>query len=137
MFVTWPSGVFASVEAPIVTCTLDAGALGRSLRSVAQEARANDRSFEVRRIEAAADAVGCHIVVLGKADQKTRRSVAAALRGKSTLTVAATREFTDEGGIVGMAMHKGKVAFEVNNRIARSSDLSISSRILGLATAVH
>ena len=137
MFVTWPSDSFASAEAPIVMCTLDAGALAQSLQSVAPKARANDRSFEVRRIESAVDADGCHILVLGKADQRTRRRVATTLRGRSTLTVAAAREFTDEGGIVGMAMHKGKVAFEVNNRIARSSDLSISSRVLGLATAVH
>ncbi len=137
IFVTWPDGAFQDTESPIVTCALDAPDIARSLESVASEATANGRAFKIRRIERAKQANGCHMIVIGSGTRRMQRGLARQLRGKGRLTVATSRLFVEEGGVVGMEMYGGKVTFEVNNRNAKGAELAISSRLLRLASAVH
>ena len=137
IFVKWPETAFVDSEAPIVTCALNAPKIARSLDSLAADTTVKGRHFEIRRIEAAADTEGCHMVVLGSGNRRSQRSVARQLNTKGLLTVATSRAFAEDGGMVGMEMHKGRIAFEVNNGSAKNADLMISSRLLRLASFVH
>ncbi len=77
------------------------------------------------------------MIVIGSGTRRMQRGLARQLRGKGRLTVATSRLFVEEGGMVGMEMYGGKVTFEVNNRNAKGAELAISSRLLRLASAVH
>lgn len=137
LFVRWPKSAFTDAEAPIVTCALDAPEIARSLEGAAREAKVKGRDFEIRRIDEAAQAAGCHIIVIGAGARDAQRALARQLRNKGQLTVATSRYFAEDGGMVGMEMFEGRIAFEVNNHVAKSADLIISSRLLKLASYVH
>jgi hypothetical protein len=137
LYVEWPADAFADPDAPIVIGILDDEQLATALGAAVIDTKAKGRSFEVRPLAAVEEADTCHIVVLGSNRRYDLRRTARELRGKSILTIASSPNFAKDGGILSMEMHRGKVAFEVNNRTAKKSDIKISSRLLRLASNVH
>ena len=137
IFVTWPEAAFTTGDAPIVTCALEAPRIAQSLEDIAPNAQVRGRAFEVRRIDDVAQVDGCHIVLIGSGKRRSQRDLTRQLRGKSLLTVAISKHFAEDGGMIGIEMHKGRVAFEVNYRKAKKADLTISSKFLRLASQVH
>jgi hypothetical protein len=137
LYVEWPADAFASPDAPVVIGILEDVPFADELASIVVDETVKNRALEVRRLASAAEAEGCHIVVLGSERRSALRRVARDLRGKSILTVAASRDFAKDGGMLSMEMYRGKVAFEVNYRTAKQSDIKISDRLLKLASNVH
>ena len=58
------------------------------------------------------------------------------LKEKSILTVADMPNAADEGVMLNMIMRQNRMTFEANLRAARHNGLSISSKLMRLATRV-
>jgi YfiR/HmsC-like len=54
----------------------------------------------------------------------------------SILTVGESKEFLQQGGMIGFVLRDQRVQFAVNNKAANAAGLHISARLLGVATAV-
>jgi len=136
-FVDWPEGSFDSNVAPIMVGVLGKDPFGGKLSEVLAKASAHGRRYELRPIESVEDVGGLHILILAETNRSSLRKVARKLKGESVLTIARSFPFAEDGGIVGMEIYRGKVAFEVNNRTAKKSKLKISSKLLRLASNVY
>ena len=137
LFVKWPDGSFASDDAPIRVGILGQDRNQGALKRVLATAKTRGRGYEVQPVSNIEQAGQYHILVVNERRARNLRKIARDLRGKSVLSIARSFPFAEDGGILGIEMYKGKVAFEVNNRAAQTANLKISSRLLRLATTVY
>jgi hypothetical protein len=100
-----------------------AGLDGRSL---------GDRSIEVRAIDPGG-MQGCDAIYLGSADAGEVRQV----RRDGLLIIGDGPAFIGVGGMIGLVRMGNQVRFEVNNRAARQSGITISSKLLRLAARIE
>jgi hypothetical protein len=136
-YVDWPEGSFAGQDDPIRVGALGEDAFVDGLISHLAQSTAGARGFETIQLAGIEDAETVHIIVVAKSGRSTLRKIARQLKGKAVLSIAPSFTFAENGGILGMEIYRGKIAFEVNNRAAREADLRISSRVLRLASTVY
>jgi hypothetical protein len=92
------------------------------------------RTLGIRKISTPADIPGCSLVFVGGSD---RRRIEAAVQASSTqpiLTLGESDRFMTSGGMIGLLVHDGRVAVQINLPAAQAAHLTISSRLLRLAT---
>jgi hypothetical protein len=130
-FSTWPNARFASTTSPVVLCVRQqhrlAGALssldGRPVGSRALSVRVTS-DFDSR----------CHAAVIHNNDASPANL--AALASDGVLTIGESPGFAAHGAI-GLFTVGRQIRFEINNRVARSAGVTLSSRLLRLAAAVR
>jgi hypothetical protein len=133
-FVTWPEGVFAGADAPIVLCVMGADPFARTLRGVVAAQRVDGRSFEVRRLGDPNSARRCHAVyVAGFRAADTVRAV----RGAPVLTVTDGAIGDNVRGIIHFVIVEDRVRFHIDDARAAEGRLFLSSRLLSLAVSVR
>ncbi|HEX8949494.1 MAG TPA: YfiR family protein [Dissulfurispiraceae bacterium] len=140
LFVEWPAKAFASSDSPFVVCVLGKDPFGPYLQQEVGEARVGTHPVEIRRMEKAENARGCHMVFISRSEESRLKQVLAPLRNTSVLIVSDTgdtSEFCRQGGMVGLVMDDGKVRFELNSKAAEQAGLKIDSRLKRIATSAE
>lgn len=94
-------------------------------------------SLRVLHPELPAAASECQIVYIGKAYAHRLHEVMPALQGKPVLTVSDIGGFTASGGMIGFLVINNRVRFEINTAAAENAGLTISSKLLTLATSIR
>jgi hypothetical protein len=89
----------------------------------------------VRRLRALAGAGKCNIVFVARPGPAQRQNLAV-LAKTGVVTVGDAEGFAQDGGIIGMVVRNEHVELEINLRAAQESGITISSRLLALATIV-
>lgn len=79
---------------------------------------------------------GCAAVFIAPSSIGALPQILAALRDRPVLTVADSPGAARRGVVLNMSVVQGKVAFEVNLKAARAAHLTLSSKVLRLATEV-
>jgi hypothetical protein len=134
-FVEWPSSAFAGQDAPVVVCVIGADPFGDVLEETLRGRTVLGRPVSVKRLTDAAD--GCHVAFIAYSEQKRVDDLIDRLGGTPSLTVSDIERFTDRGGIVGLATDGDRVRFDVNVSAAERASLTISARVLALASIVR
>lgn len=78
----------------------------------------------------------CHIAYISKSYEGRLAEVLTALREMPILTVSDIESFTARGGIIQLRLLDNRVRFDINTVAASDAGLSISSKLLSLATIV-
>lgn len=131
-FVEWPGGALGAAGRPFTICITAQESFGRALDEVVRGQRINGRSITVRRMTAAGDAIGCHILFVGSNGDP---AILTAATGLPVLTVSDTAYVP--GSMIKFVMKNGRVRFEIDDALARANGLNISSKLLNLAVAVE
>lgn len=111
-------------------CVASVSGEGAALRSFSGR-RAGSRTVSVRTVRAGAYS-GCDVVYLDSGDRDQIQRATA--RGR--LVIGNGRNFIDNGGTVGLVQSGGQVRFQLNLGAASESQISISSRLIRLASRV-
>lgn len=127
-FVEFPPG---SVGNSLQLC-VKRGVAGGDQLSLLQGKSAGVRRISVRSIDSGRGADNCNVVYLGRADA----SEIARSRGVGVLTIGDGAGFLKSGGTVGLVTTGKQTRFEVSMSAAKQSGLSISSKLLRLASRV-
>lgn len=98
---------------------------------------ANGRAIAVHRRAAGESLAVCHTVFLPASAQEQLPRMLAALKGRAVLTIADFAGAAGKGVVLNMNLAGGKVTFEANVQAARAMSLSLSSKLLRLATDVQ
>lgn len=136
-YVDWPVDAFASAEEPLVIGVLQDADFASDLTAFVADRTVNGRGFEVRIIENAEQARECHLLFGPRKQKKLARALALELKGEPILSVAEYDRFTHVGGMVGLKMKRGKISFEISRSAADRGGLTVSSKLLRLASAVR
>ena len=135
-FVEWPAREFATPTAPIRICVWKDHSFEAELNHIANGKSIAGRPVGIIAVQDADQGRNCHILFVNSSQEKQVHHIVEVLRDTSVLTVGETRDFVDEGGIIGFTMQDDRVQFQVNHRAANQAGLRISSRLLSLAKRV-
>ena len=125
-FVDFPADKGATIE----FCVASDSGESAALRSFSGR-RAGTRLVSVRTLRGSSYS-GCDVVYLGSGDRDEIQRASA--RGR--LLIGNGRNFIANGGTVGLVQSGGQVRFQLNLKAAADSQLSISSRLIRLASKV-
>jgi len=135
-FVEWPGSAFGESSEPLVNGVLGEDPFGPLLRRAVVGKQAGGHPIEVRHFASVESITLCHILFVGRSDEKTMRAVEKALDGDAVLTVGESDRFLESGGMINLRLDGKKVRFEINAGAARGVGLRISSQLLKLAIRV-
>jgi hypothetical protein len=134
-FVQWPPAAFASPSSPFHLCILGRDPFGASLDRAVNGQRVDDRPVMVRRLQRVDAASGCHILYLGASSSQTAAEALRAVRGLPILTVADNGRA--DGAIIRFVVRDNRVRFDIDTEAAGANRVTISSKLLALATSVR
>jgi flavin-binding protein dodecin len=130
-FVSWPED---PADASVFTlCILGEDPFGNLLDELAEKS-AHEKQIVVRRLGSLALLDRCKLVYISQAYHEQVDDALALLQTLPVLTVSDIRGFTEAGGIIEFRIINNKVRFDINLNAADTAGLSISSKLLSLAT---
>ena len=131
-FVSWPGSAFPNAQAPLVIGILGDNPFGSTLHDVVNGATVRQRRIVVRRV-GLSEARECHILFVSRSERDRVAAILESLAEASVLTISELDGFVPDGGIIRLALHHGKIRFEVNQEAASRAHLKIDSQFLLLA----
>lgn len=136
-FVDWPAQAFPDSRAPLVIALVGRDPFGGLIEETVRDRVVGGHPIVVRKLEALpARESAAHIVFLARSEKRRSADLLAALAGRPVLTVSDAEGFTQAGGMIGLSIENERVAFQVNRGAAQRAGLSISSRLLKLASSI-
>lgn len=127
-YVAWPAGARPRPGRPVQICLVGGDPFGRLLDEAARGQQIDGHPLQVRRLDTAGQATGCHIAYV--------HGGASGLEGRPVLTVTDARGGA-QGGMIHFVIHQGRVRFNIDQTQAARSGVEISSRLLSLALTVR
>jgi hypothetical protein len=136
MFVEWPAAESPSARTPLVVGVLGRDPFGAALDAITRGRNSPQMRVVVRRFGDLSHLDSCHILFISGSEKGSLPEVLAAVGRRSVLTVSDMEAFARAGGIIGFVLQAGKIRFEINHEAARRANLTVSSRLLQLASIV-
>ena len=136
-FVDWPPRSFAAANAPLQLCVYGSYPFGPDLEKIVSGKSVDNRALQVRRVKQLADTQGCQVIYFGDSEGVRLAAHLQHLQSQAVLTISDDPRFLELGGMVRFLLVNNKVRFEINRSIAERTGLSISSKLLRVAHAVH
>jgi hypothetical protein len=135
--VEWPVSA-ARKGQPIVIGVLGNDSFATVLDRVVDGKKIDDRPFRVKRLKNREfKDCDCEILFVSAAESARTDEIIQFQNTASVLTIAEAPDFAKRGGIIALILEDSKVRFLVNVDAATQAALTISSRLLTLATIVH
>lgn len=78
----------------------------------------------------------CHVLFVGSSESKYCKEIIDIVKDNCVLTIGETKDFLEDGGIVGFVTEEKKVRFGINLIAAERANLKIRSKLLRLAKRV-
>lgn len=135
-FVEWPAGAFVTTKAPFVIGLLGDDPFGPYLDELVSGEKVGEHPFVIERYQNPRDATHCHILFISRSQSGELDKILPVLNGKNVLTISDAESFTRHGGMVRFVTENGKIRLRISVDTAKSSGLTISSKILRPATIV-
>jgi hypothetical protein len=133
-FIGWPDAITQTGRFTI--CVLGVDPFGDALDTLAGK-RIQDSTLDIRRLPAAADMDDCRLAYISESESDRVVDILASVGARPILTVSDTADFAERGGIIRLKLVDKKVRFDINTDAAQRAGLSISSKLLSLATIVR
>lgn len=128
-FVEWPAGTFESSQDPFVIGILGENVFGKYLEEAVAGEHYKSRPIEVKYFATQKDVGKCQILYVGSLPNPLR-----ATGEKPVLTIGERQDFMQQNGLLRFYTDKNKVRIEINEKAAADAGLTISSKLLQLAT---
>jgi hypothetical protein len=128
-YVAWPAAARPRPGGPVQICLVGGDPFGRLLDEAARGQQVDGHPLQVRRLDAAGQAAGCHVVYV-------HGGRASGLEGRPVLTVTDARGGARDG-MIHFVIHQGRVRFNIDQAQAARNGVGISSRLLSLALSVR
>lgn len=122
-FITWPEKD---------TVTFNICVVGndpfRSLLNSLESKTALDKPIRIFRYGSIKEAKDCHIIYVDEASSR--------LNIENALLVSSRPQFAEQGGMIGFTLKNGKVRLHINLKAIKKSGLTISAKLIEVATLV-
>jgi len=136
-FTQWPNEAFDRPESPIVICVLGENPFGDALDAALRGETAHGRTLVARLVRSPDQARSCHILFLGGAGPRVAKEIAAALAGRSVLTVRDSEGLPSAyEAIVNFLTEQNRIKLRINLTSATTARLVLDPRLLRAAEVV-
>lgn len=133
-FIEWPSAAFESDASPAVVCIVGEDPFGATLDKAVAGQKIANRTIAVKRLKVAESHSGCQVMYVAGKDAGVLEKAIAAVRGEGVLTI--TDGAAGPAGIINFVIANNRVRFEIDDGAAANNGLTISSKLLALASSV-
>jgi len=133
-FTEWPESAWAG-RSEFELCILGEDPFGPALDDL-HNRTVKDRPIHVSRPRSASALVKCHLVYVSPSEGWRTRQILQEIARAPILSVSAVDEFTGQGGMIRQFWENGRARFEINLKAAREGGLTLSSKLLELASRV-
>jgi hypothetical protein len=135
-FIDWPANVLPAA-APLQIVMVGADSFGGALEEVLRGKSVNGHPIELRHLRWDEVLTPYQIVFISTSEEPHLEAILRFLGNSSVLTVSDIDRFSLRGGVIEFRMIGNHVRFDINQHSARVAQLSISSKLLSVARAVH
>ncbi len=136
-YVSWPASKFADEDTPLSLCVIGQDPFGPVLEETITGKTFKGRAILINRLQAIDDLKQCHLLFVSSSEQDRVAQITSSASGAGVLTTGDMDRFTNQGGVIKLTKQRNKVRFEINRTAADRAGLTISSRLLKLATIVE
>jgi hypothetical protein len=135
-FVEWPADVLPAFS-PITIVIIGDDPFGGTLKEVLRGKSANGHPIQLQHLRWNDGLTHYHIVFISASEESHLQEILLHLGHDSVLTVSDIDRFSLRGGVVEFRMVGNRVRFDINRTPAIAARLTISSKLLSVARAVH
>lgn len=135
-FVDWPTQAFTGASSPMIIGVLGKNRFGTDLAQAISGKMIEGHPLQFRECASLAQATNCQVLFISDSEKSHFSKIISGLGGASILTVSETDDFIAAGGMINMRIVDDKMRFDINNSVAKSAGLTISSKLLSLAVSV-
>jgi hypothetical protein len=137
-FVDWPAPPppVSDSGAPLVIGILGEDPFGSFLDATVRGERVRARPFALKRYQRVEDIDSCDILYISRSEAKRVPTILARLKDRPILTVSDVDRFAERGGMIRLVTDRGRIRLEVNLEAAQGARLTLSSKLLRVATIV-
>lgn len=132
VYTEWP----ADTGATLTLCIHGQDPFGKDIDALQARAVGTTRTLAVQRRASGESLKGCQLVFFPPSSMEALPRLLESLRGQTVLTVADSAGAMRRGVALNMAVVNHKVSFEANLVAARGAGITLSSKLLRLATEV-
>ena len=131
-FTEWP----VPPTEPFVLCVLGHTPMDEALSRLSGKAVLNGLRITVQHLQPRDPLAGCHALYLDDSQRRKAEELLPRLAGAPILTVTDSDGLADRGLMIELRKRDLKLGFDVNLQAVRASGMSLSSRLLKLASFV-
>ena len=134
-FVTWPEHA-RQKNGEFNLCILGSDPFRELLDPLSGKSVQNS-SLNIKRLTTLDQDHGCQIIYISQTGNRNLKHIMSGLKTQAALTVSDIEGFTAYGGIIQFKLVDNKVRFNINTDNASQAGLTISSKLLSLATIIR
>lgn len=133
-FVDWPAHKIDAQHPQISVCIAGPDPVGASFDHFLQEQSSAAKSIKVRHLNSFESAETCDVLYVSIREQKGLKKVSASLAKAGVLVISESSNAASPNQIIGLPTIDEHVHIEVNLSAAKLAGITISSKLLHLAT---
>ena len=134
-FTSWPAGAFKEASDNITLCLIGDNIVQQAFENIKHKGVGNKR-LNVVFLSRLRNFESCQVLYISELKRNILLQVIDEVKNLPVLTIGESNEFAHEGGMVGMENVRGKIQLTVNLSVVKVAGLTISSRLLKLATVI-
>ena len=135
-FIDWPDPASEFPSGAFRICVVGDHPFHGMLDRAVQGQTIDGRPIAIQRFPSVTANPGCSVMFVTGPDPQSIAQTLAAVRGSPVLTVTDSQHNPDDSGIINFVIADSRVRFEINPQAAEANRLTISSKLLNLATKV-
>jgi hypothetical protein len=131
-FTSWP----ATSANTITVCLVGNPAIEEAFSNLNGKA-VGDKTLQVRTLSRFNNLSECQLLYISELDRNKLLLLLNEIKALPILTIGEDAFFVKNGGMVSLEIIEGKVSITINLKAAKKANLSISARVLKLATVIQ
>lgn len=135
-YIEWPTSSFSSPTSPLSICVVGDDPVSGLLDQAVVGQQANAHPFVVNHLQDTVKDARCNIVYVASTDKQIVANNLDVLRNAPILTVTDADRTPDAVGIIAFTIRGNRVRFNIDDALAATGGLVISSKLLSLANSV-
>jgi hypothetical protein len=154
-YTEWPAEAFPTQDGPLVVTILGDCPMTSHIVATFNNQRVHDRNVEVRRVQYPKPLNGesvvsadrhkeftnqlraSHVLCICESERARLGTILKDLKVANVLTVSDIEDFASRGGMLGLTIRNGRVAFDANQKRIGETRLKVSSQLMRLARVVE
>ncbi|MEQ1529036.1 MAG: YfiR family protein [Methylococcales bacterium] len=134
-FTEWPESALKKDSPKITLCVLGDNVVQQAFTEIDNK-QVGNRTLTVSYLSRLRNLEECHMLYVSGLDKNKTIQLLTEINNQHILSIGEQEYFVDYGGIINLAMINGKINIQINIDAAKQAGLTISSRVLKLATIV-
>jgi hypothetical protein len=136
-FIVWPASKFDAAHPQFLLCIVGSDPIMLDVDRTFQNQNVAGKPVQVRHLSSLDGASSCHVLYVSGSQRKNVERVQDELMKNGVLTVSERANSNSPSQIIGLPALDERVRIEVNLGAAQRTGLTISSRLLHLATVTQ